>query len=189
MLWFSGGRCCFFPPNSLQVLPSYDKGSFNPSSPRHILKQDTSWPHGSQWQSSPRPPPVSLPPPAHGCFLPYLLMDVRDILAEAGMLYEEVCLGTRATTERSDTWGGDRGGDISKGCFLHWVLICKCSQEKSSGPRLGKELMTWCSGPWSGGKEPLAFLRGKVLLSQLSSNQEQLNSKGLKERHVNQKTY
>lgn len=68
-------------------------------------------------------------------------MDVRDILAEAGMLYEEVCLGTRATTERSDTWGGDRGRDISKGCFLHWVLICKCSQEKSSGPRIDKELM------------------------------------------------
>lgn len=40
MLWFSGGSCCFFLPNSLQVLPSYNKGSFNPSSPRHILNQD-----------------------------------------------------------------------------------------------------------------------------------------------------
>lgn len=31
-------------------------------------------------------------------------MEVRDMLAEDGMLYEDVCLGTRATTERSDTW-------------------------------------------------------------------------------------
>lgn len=34
---------------------------------------------------------------------PYLLMEVRDMLAEDGMLYDEVCLGTKATTQRSDT--------------------------------------------------------------------------------------
>ena len=34
---------------------------------------------------------------------PYRLMEVRDMLAEGGMLYEEVCLGTSATTQRSDT--------------------------------------------------------------------------------------
>lgn len=34
---------------------------------------------------------------------PYLLMEDRDMLAEEGMLYEEVCLGTKATTQRSDT--------------------------------------------------------------------------------------
>lgn len=33
---------------------------------------------------------------------PYLLMEVRDMLAD-GMLYDEVCLGTKATTQRSDT--------------------------------------------------------------------------------------
>lgn len=34
---------------------------------------------------------------------PYLLMEVRDMLAEEGMLYDEVCFGTKATTQRSDT--------------------------------------------------------------------------------------
>lgn len=34
---------------------------------------------------------------------PYLLMEVRDILADDGMLYDDVCLGTKATTQRSDT--------------------------------------------------------------------------------------
>ena len=34
---------------------------------------------------------------------PYLLMEVRDMLAEEGMLYDDVCLGTKATTQRSDT--------------------------------------------------------------------------------------
>lgn len=34
---------------------------------------------------------------------PYLLMDVRDMLADVGMLYDDVCLGTKATTQRSDT--------------------------------------------------------------------------------------
>lgn len=34
---------------------------------------------------------------------PYLLMEVRDMLAEDGMLYDDVCLGTSATTQRSDT--------------------------------------------------------------------------------------
>lgn len=34
---------------------------------------------------------------------PYLLMEVRDMLADEGMLYDEVCLGTKATTQRSDT--------------------------------------------------------------------------------------
>lgn len=30
-------------------------------------------------------------------------MEVRDMLAEEGMLYDEVCFGTKATTQRSDT--------------------------------------------------------------------------------------
>lgn len=30
-------------------------------------------------------------------------MEVRDMLADEGMLYDEVCLGTKATTQRSDT--------------------------------------------------------------------------------------
>lgn len=34
---------------------------------------------------------------------PYLLMEERDMLAEEGILYDEVCLGTKATTQRSDT--------------------------------------------------------------------------------------
>lgn len=34
---------------------------------------------------------------------PYLLMEVRDMLADDGMLYDDVCLGTKATTQRSDT--------------------------------------------------------------------------------------
>ncbi len=34
---------------------------------------------------------------------PYLLMEVREMLAEEGMLYDDVCLGTKATTHRSDT--------------------------------------------------------------------------------------
>lgn len=34
---------------------------------------------------------------------PYLLMEVRVMLAEGGMLYDEVCLGTKATTLRSET--------------------------------------------------------------------------------------
>lgn len=50
----------------------------------------------------------------HRCFIycvcwnlvpdsPYLLMEVRDMLADDGMLYDDVCLGTKATTQRSDT--------------------------------------------------------------------------------------
>lgn len=36
-------------------------------------------------------------------YWPYLLM-LRGKLAEEGMLNEDICLGTKATTQRSDTW-------------------------------------------------------------------------------------
>lgn len=36
-------------------------------------------------------------------YWPYLLM-LRGKLAEQGMLNEDICLGTKATTQRSDTW-------------------------------------------------------------------------------------
>lgn len=45
---------------------------------------------------------------------PYLLMEVRDMLAEDGMLYDDVCLGTSATTQRSDTCGHRQNTSLLK---------------------------------------------------------------------------
>lgn len=86
-----GEDAALSPPNSLKVLPSSNKGSFN-TSPIKILSSrkaaSSRLPLKCAVQQEQCPVTICEPsfPSPSLCFLPYLLIDVRDILAEAGIL-------------------------------------------------------------------------------------------------------
>lgn len=84
-------------------------------------------------------------------YSPYLLMEVRDMLAEEGMLYDEVCFGTKATTQRSDTCNKRHMQHEAESAGVTMVFhsiirtervfpkkrkcLCHRLQERMSGPR------------------------------------------------------
>ena len=52
---------------------------------------------------------------------------LRGKLAEEGMLKEDICLGTKATTQRSDTWG-DKGKTRLGFIFINSKLEAEINQ-------------------------------------------------------------